>query len=383
MPKPKHILLMIETSKVYGRGLLEGIGRYAMAHGRWSMYVEERSLEARQPSWLGNWEGDGIIFRSHSRSLLNSVLATGAPAVDTNTAITGHRFPLVYADEAAVAQVACDHFLDRRFPHVGFCTLVEDPWVRLRRKAFVARLNELGQTCHCLSVKSKPGRLGWDEQRRRLAEWVGTLPKPVAVLAANDVCGTRLIDACRSIDVSIPEEVAVLGVDNDTVLDPLTSPPMSSIDLNPTRIGYEAAALLDRLMAGESKPEEPVFVKPTGVVVRQSTDIFAVDDPEVATALSFIRRHAAEGIKVTDVLDHLCVSRATLERRFAAAIGRSPKDEIYRVRLEQVKRMLAFTDYVLAQIADLTGFKTASHLSVVFKRKTGLSPSQFREEATG
>jgi len=173
----------------------------------------------------------------------------------------------------------------------------------------------------------------------------------------------------------------VLGVDNDTVLDPLTAPPMSSIDLNATRIGYEAAALLDRLMAGEPKPEAPVFIKPAGVVVRQSTDIFAVKDPEVASALSYIRRHATEGIKVADVLEHLCLSRATLERRFAVAIGRSPKDEICRVRLEQVKQLLALTDYVLPQIAKLTGFKTAAHMSVVFKRQAGVSPSQFREEA--
>jgi LacI family transcriptional regulator len=383
MPDPRHILLMIETSKVYGRGLLQGIGRYAAAHGRWSMYVEERSLEAQQPLWLRDWEGDGIIFRSHSRSLVDSVCATGAPAVDTNTAITDHGFPLVYVDETGVAQIACEHFLDRRFTHFGFCTLLEDPWVHLRRQAFLKRLNAMGQTCHCLSVKRRPSRLGWDEQRRQLAEWVDTLPKPVAILAANDVCGTRLIDACRSINVSIPEEVAVLGVDNDTVLDPLTSPPMSSIDLNATRIGYEAAALLDRLMRGEPKPEEPVFIKPAGVVARQSTDIFAVDDREVANALSYIRRHATEGIKVAHVLEHLCLSRATLERRFAAAIGRSPKDEICRVRLERVKQLLAHTDYVLPQIADLTGFKTAAHLSVVFKRQTGLSPSQFREEIAG
>lgn len=347
------------------------------------MYVDERSLEARLPSWLRNWDGDGIIFRSHSRSMVDAVVATGVPAVDTNTAIADHDFPLVYADDTGVARIACEHFVDRRFAHFAFCTLLEDPWVQFRRQAFLTRLSDLGQTCHCFSAKSGPSQLGWDEQRRQLAEWVGTLPKPVAILAANDVCGTRLIDACRSINVPIPEEVAVLGVDNDTVLDPLTSPPMSSIDLNLARIGYEAAALLDRLMAGDPKPEKPAFIKPAGVVVRQSTDIFAVDDREVANALSFIRRHATEGIKVAHVLEHLCLSRATLERRFAAAIGRSPKDEICRVRLEQVKQLLAHTDYVLPQIAGLTGFKTAAHLSVVFKRQTGLSPGQFREEVTG
>ncbi|MHB8902033.1 MAG: XylR family transcriptional regulator [Thermoguttaceae bacterium] len=383
MPETKHILLMIETSKVYGRGLLEGIGRYAMGHGRWSMYVEERSLEAHQPSWLRSWKGDGIIFRSHSRSLVDAVLATGVPAVDTNTAITDHGFPLVYVDETAVAHLACDHFLERRFDHFAFCALGEDPWVRIRRQAYLARLDALGHRCHCLSVRQCLGRRGWDKQREQLARWVRSLPSPVAVLAANDVCATRLINACRSIDVAIPEQVAVLGVDNDTVLDPLTAPPMSSIDLNVARIGYEAAALLDRLMAGEPKPAEPILIKPAGVVARQSTDICAIDDADVATALRFIRHHAIEGIKVADVLDRLCVSRATLERRFTAAIGRSPGEEIRRVRLEQVKQLLTLTDYVLPQIAERTGFKTAAHLSVVFKRQTGLSPSQFRQHTAG
>ena len=381
MPQPKHILLLVETSKAYGRALLRGIGLYAMAHGRWSLYVDERGLDDRQPSWLKGWKGDGIIFRSFFSAMVDAIRAIGVPAVDTNSGVAGHGFPLVYPDEEGTAQLAIDHFRGRRFEHFAFCAIEEAPWVQWRRQFYVSCLQRHRLPCHTVSVGAAQGRSSWDRQRSQLAQWVRGLPKPVAVLAANDVCGMRLIDACRCAEVSVPEQVAVLGVDNDTVLDMLTSPAMSSIDLNVQQIGYKAAALLDRLMRGEPKPEVPVLIQPAGVVTRQSTDVFAVDDPGVADALSFIRRHAQDGITVADVADHLSISRATLERRFADEMNRTPKNEITRVRLEQVKQLLTLTEHTLPQVAELTGFKTASHLSVVFKRETGLSPTQFRKQS--
>ena len=155
---------------------------------------------------------------------------------------------------------------------------------------------------------------------------------------------------------------------------------MSSIDLNAPSIGYEAAALLDRLMSGVPAPHDPILIEPAGVVARQSTDITAVNDADLAEALSFIRRNALAGITVQDVTEHLCISRATLERRFARQLGRTPKEEILRIQLDQVKRLLERTQHPLYEIAELTGFKTASHLSVVFKRVFRCSPSQYREQ---
>ena len=369
---------MIETSKAYGRGLLTGIGRYATTLGRWTLYVEERALHDRQPSWLADWKGDGIIFRSFNRTMVDAIRRAGLPAVDTNSHVTGHGFPLVYADEEAVARVAIEHFLERGFANFGFCTVEEAPWVEWRRNAFCAQLAGRGLSCHERSVRAGRGQAGWETQLRDLVDWVQNLPKPVAVLAANDVCGLRLIDACRDAGVAVPEKVAVLGVDHDQVLDALASPPMSSIDLNAPRIGYEAAVLLDRMMAGEQPPGRPILIEPAGVMTRQSTDIAAVDDEDLADALSFIRRNALAGITVEDVLEHVCVSRATLERRFAQRLGRTPREEILRVQLDQVKRLLEHTDQSLRKIADGTGFKTASHLSVVFKRAVGCSPSEYR-----
>ncbi len=310
--------------------------------------------------------------------MVEAIRSCGVPTVETHSQIIGHGFPLVYVDEEAIARIAVDHFLQRHFQHIGFCSITEDRWVQWRRNAFVAQLKRRGLSCHLMSAQSNEGRSGWEEQSRQLAAWARRLPKPAAVLAANDVCGMRLIDACRLANIAIPEQVAVLGVDNDAVLDALTSPPLSSVDPNAARIGYEAAVLLDDLMHGFAQSQNSIFIEPAGVIERQSTDVTAVDDPELAAALTYIRHNATRGIAVENMLSFLSISRATLERRFMKLLGRTPKQEIVRVQLDQVKRLLTLTNDSLTEIADLTGFKTGSHLSVAFKRNTGLSPIQFR-----
>jgi LacI family transcriptional regulator len=377
----RQVLLIVETAKVYGRGLLDGIGRYAMTHGQWSLYVEERGLTDEHPNWLRSWRGDGIIFRSANRRMVEAIRRTGVPAVDTHTNVVDHGFPLVYVDDNRVAELAVSHFLERKFRHFGYCAIEEPRWVEWRREAYLRHLARLGLSAHTITAP-EPGRgVNWDRQRRRLAQWVVGLPKPIAVLAANDVCGTRLIDACRTANIRIPEQVAVLGVDNDEVLCRLTSPPLSSIDLDTAAIGYEAAQLLDDLISGRATPADARLIPARAVVGRQSTDAMAIEDEDLAEALSFIREYACQGIGVDDVLDRVTISRATLERKFAAGLGRTPGSEILRVRLERIRHLLHATSYPLERIAALTGFKNPAHLSVVFKRETGQTPSQYRLES--
>jgi len=382
MAGSKQVLLLIETSRGWGRDLLEGIGRYAMAHGGWSLCVSDYALDASRHCWLAEWKGDGIIFWSPDTATSDAIRCGGVPAVDTSFAITDHGFPAVCIDEKTVGRIAVEHFLERQFTTFGFCAIEDVRWVEWRREAFVTLLEERGFACHTISTAAATHPADWPQQSRQLAQWVRDLPKPIAVFAANDVAGMRLLDACHEADVAVPEQIAVLGVDVDTVLTTLTSPPMSSIDLNVEKLGYEAAALLDRLMAGAPPPTVPVLVHPSGAVVRQSTDTLAVDDPEVIESLRFIRQHAHERITVADLVKNLNISRATLERRFGETLGRTPKEEIARVCIEKAKRLLTLTDYTLQRIAGLCGFKTVSHFGVVFKRMTGMSPKAFREQAT-
>jgi LacI family transcriptional regulator len=378
MSSMRHVMLIVETSKVYGRGLLDGIGRYAMAHGQWSLYVEERGLEEEPSSLLRSWKGDGIVFRSTSRAMVQAIRRKGVPAVDTNSAVVGHGFPLVYADENRIAQMAVMHFLERHFTHFAFCAIEEPRWVQWRREAFLRELARLGLQCHLMAA-ARPAERSWEQQHQRLVAWVAELPKPIGVLAANDVCGMRLIAACRTAGIRIPEQVAVLGVDNDEVLCRLTSPPLSSIDPDSPAIGFRAASLLDDLMRGATPSADPVWVPARGVVTRQSTDTLAIEDEDLARAMSFIRERACTGIGVNEVVASVGVSRATLERKFAACLQSTPRQAIVRVQMERVKCLLAETDYSLEQIAHWTGYKTQSHLSVAFKRETGMTPGAFRK----
>ena len=376
-----QVLLMVETSKAYGRGLLEGIGRYALAHGPWSAYLEERSLADRLPPWIGQWKGDGIIVRAHSRAMLGKLTSLGVPVVETDPKFGGGGLPWVYTDDSKVAQLAVDHFFERGLRQIAWCDISRTRWAKLRRDPFVAELSRRGCSCDEYELPAHLLNEPWQRQREHLVGWLKKLPHPSGILAANDVCGYRVLDACRLIGISVPEQIAVLGVDNDPVLCRLASPPLSSVDLDVERIGYEAAALLSRLMKGKRAPAHPVLIAPKGVVQRQSTDVLAMSDREVADAVRFIRLRACEGIDVRDVLAEVPISRRALERRFRQCLGRSPKEEISRVRLARVKELLAHTDSSIAQIAREGGFKSVHYLSSYFKRETGISPSAFRGQA--
>ncbi|HEY1108871.1 MAG TPA: substrate-binding domain-containing protein, partial [Opitutaceae bacterium] len=218
---------------------------------------------------------------------------------------------------------------------------------------------------------------------RALRAWVDALPKPVGIMAAYDIRGQQVLDACRSASLAVPSDVAVIGVDNDALLCDLASPPLTSVIPNAHRAGYEAAALLEKLMAGRKVPATAHLIPPLGVAARQSTDVLAVDDRDVARAVQFIREHACEGINVSDLLRTVPLSRRVLEQRFQKLLGRTPREEILHVRLARVRQLLGETDLPLYLIAERTGFEHVEYLSVVFKRETGQTPSEYRQETQG
>lgn len=200
-------------------------------------------------------------------------------------------------------------------------------------------------------------------------------------MACNDTAGQKVLEACRRCGVTVPEEAAVLGVDNDEALCQIADPMLSSIIPVHDRVGYHAAELLDRLMQGHRVPAAPLFLKPTTVVVRRSTDVLAMDDRDVAAAVRFIREQACSGIGVEDVVRRVALSYSTLRRRFQRILSRSVHDEIIRVRLERAQELLAETNLSLARVAVATGFEHQEYLGAVFRAKLGLTPKQFRDEA--
>lgn len=373
-----HVALIVETAKQYDRGLLRGVGRYLKGHGPWSVYLEERGPGDAAPSWLKSWRGDGIIARIRDVAMAEALVATGAPVVELRRQVVGFDLPAVHCDDEAISDLAVGHFRERGFGHFAYCGRPGERWSDLREAAFRRRLGDDGHGCHAYAPPRRARAAGWEREQDDVAHWLATLPRPVAVLACNDVRGLQVLDACRRIGLSVPESVAVLGVDNDVVLGELSDPPLSSIDQDLERIGYEAAALLDRLMAGEPSPSEPILVEPLGVVARLSTDSVAIGDPAVATALRLIRQHACDGRGIDHLADRTGLSRRVLQRRFKALTGRTLQEEILNTQVARVCQMLAETDLKLESIAARSGFHYVGYMCSFFKRHTGMTPGEYR-----
>ena len=376
--RPPKVALLIETSNAYARGLLAGIGDYVLGHGPWSVYLGEQGRGDRPPDWLAKWDGDGIIARVENRRIARALAAVRLPVVDLSAARLLPRAPVVTTDNAAIARLAVQHFTERGFRHFAYCGDARFAWSVARGEAFSLFIRGSGGACAVYA--SERTRAGSDAETDRIARWLRALPKPVAVFACYDARGQRVLDACRRAGLAVPEEVAVLGVDNDALLCALTPPPLSSIVPNTQRTGWEAAALLAVLMKGGKVAPGPHLIPPLGVATRQSTDVLAVDDPPLARALRYIREHACEGIGVGDVLRHSPMARRAFEGRLRALLGRSPHEEIQRVQMNRVKELLGGTALPLAQIAERAGFRHTEYLSVVFKRECGTTPSAFRKE---
>lgn len=383
MPAPqarrRQVALLIETSNAYARGLLQGVVHYIREHEPWSFHLMEQGRGDDPPAWLAKWEGDGIIARIETARIAQAVVKSGVPAVDVSAARLVPELPWVETDDEQIAALAVDHLLERGFKHLAFCGDARFNWSVWREKHFCARVAAARQTVHCYRSAAEPGDLA--AQVADIRRWVESLPKPVGIMACYDNRGQQVLAACRSAKLAVPADVAVLGVDNDELLCDLASPPLSSVIPNAHRTGYEAAALLERLMAGKRVPPTARLIAPLGIAARQSTDVLAVDDRDIARAVQFIREHACDGINVSDVLRAVPLSRRVLEQRFQRLLGRTPREEILHVRLNRVKQLLGETDLPLYLIAERTGFEHVEYLSVVFKRETRLTPSGWREAA--
>jgi LacI family transcriptional regulator, galactose operon repressor len=381
----RHVALLVESTRAYGRGVLAGVATYLREYGSWTIDWHERNLSEAPPVWLAGWDGDGVIARVTTRPLVRAIRALRVPTVDLYGWLPGVDWPSLRADNAAVARLAVEHFLERGFRHIGYCGFTGVNYSDERLKLFVARLRKEGHDCHvCPSPRGRPsaGPAANEQQgvldEACLTDWLRELPKPVGILACNDVRGQQILNACRRSGLNVPDEIAVLGVDNNELVCNLSDPPLSSIDLNCERIGYEGAAVLARLLAGKRAPRRTVLIPPRGIVTRQSTDVLAIEDRDTADAVRLIRVQACGGLTVKRLLASCSLSSSSLERRFAQALGRTPKAEILRVKLQRVQELLTQTDLSLAVIAARTGFKYPEYMHYVFKQKNGMSPGQYR-----
>jgi LacI family transcriptional regulator len=346
------------------------------------LVIDPRDRQGR-PRLPDGWRGDGIIVRLSSRAQAEQIRTAGLPVVNLER-ILPEKLPMehVYADEDGRAGLAFEHLRDRGFQRYAYFAPPSMRYSNVRGEKFLTAVKEAGYTCAVYRPGYRAGRqVGWSEHLESTSRWLESLEKPVAVFTADAASGRLLAEVCQWTGVRVPDEVAILAGTPDELICGISSPPLSSINLASQHTGYAAAALLDRLMSGIEPGGDPILIRPLGVICRQSTDVLAIDDPNIVMAVRFIRAHAHQGIHVDDVLREVPVSRRALEIQFQEILGRSPAQEIRRVRLEKAKDLLANSEMSVAKIASVSGFLSAARLSIAFRKHFGTTPLAYRKEA--
>lgn len=371
------VALLIETSNAYARELLHGIQARARENRHWALHLTEQGRGETPPAWLRSWRGDGIIARVETPSVAEAVRQTSVPVVNVSAAGLAPEFPRVISDSAAIARLAAEHLIERGFRHFGYCGDGRFAWSARHGEHFARHLSDAGFACAVFD--SQPGDAeDWEREHGKLARWLLALPKPAGVMACYDIRGQQVLDVCRATGVAVPDEVAVIGQHNDELLCDLCDPPLSSVMPNARCAGYEAAALLERMMRSQGSFPQAVLIEPVGVVPRQSTDVVAVGDPRISAAVRFIREHACERIGVEDARQVAALSRTLFERRFRNLLGCAPYELILKTRLAKARELLAMTNLTVAEVSGRTGFSSPAYFSAALHQRLKTTPSALR-----
>lgn len=384
MPHIPKVALLLETSRQYGRQLLRGIARYARLRGPWSLVVSPGHFQQQSPR-VRELGADAVIARIPSPQMARVLCESGVPVValeaseeDQASLNASLGISEIRPDSAAIARAAAEHLLDRGFRRFAYCGLADCLWSHARQQEFCRLLAQTGFHTDVFEVRSGPRTPQAAKSRVSLAKWLGGLPKPLGMMACNDEIANQMLDACLAAGIAVPDDIAIIGVDNDELVCELSDPPLSSVALDLELAGYEAAALLDGLMSGQIQGRQEVLVKPRCVVTRRSTDVVAQDDPVVAAALRYIRDHAMRPIPVPDIVTHTGLSRRSLERRFLSTMGHSILEQIVRCRLDRAKQLLLETDLSIDRIAEAAGFSATKRMTHAFRQLEGMLPHQYR-----
>jgi LacI family transcriptional regulator len=285
----------------------------------------------------------------------------------------------VVTDSEAIGRIAAEHLLDCGFRHFAFCGFTRCSWSDLRQDCLEKFIRKAGFETRSFLVRAEAAGSPARVQRNAIARWLLTLPKPVGLMACNDDLGQEVLEACKLAGLSVPDDVAVVGADNDEIVCGLADPPMSSVAIQFERAGYEAARALDALMHGDPRGRRSILVRASHVEPRRSTDIVAVENPHLRRALTFIRDRANTAVKVPQVAASAGISRRSLEALFRDVLGRSVLDEIRRVRTARIARLLVETEMPVSEIAESLGFEDARHIARYFRHTQPLSPLAFRK----
>jgi LacI family transcriptional regulator len=382
MAKIFKVVLLINPSRRYTQGILSGIARFSRVRGMWNFYrpldYREKKAKTNLLQIIKDLNPDGILMREPPS--MDKIIKMNIPAV--TFPYSQETFPKVanvITNHISVGEMAARHFLDKGFRHFAYIGF-EDWWWSLKRKeGFRQVLQQAGYEIHSYSSATRK-KLKWSDELPQVADWIQSLPKPIAVMGCNDDRGELVIEACKIANAFVPDEVSVIGVDNDQLVCDLCNPPLSSISLSLEKSGYEAAKLLDQLMSKKLRSPYNIYITPTHVATRRSTDLLAIDDKEVATAVRFIQNNIKKNLCVSDVVDQTTLSRRVLEKRFRKLLNKSIHVEIKQSRIKLMEQMLHDSTMSIIEIAHELNFGDVTHFSRYFRKEKGLSPNQYRKK---
>ena len=378
------VAAILNASRPYDRLIIGGVARFAREQTSRSLYVEEDPLQ-KLPD-LASWHGDGIIANFDDRRVAAAIRGLDLPIVGVGGGYGWYdqasEIPYVYTDNVAIARQAAGHLLARglrQFAYYGCPRTRTTGWAEERGEAFVAACQQAGKPCEVFVGRHQTPRRR-EALQQELAAWLVGLPKPVGLMACNDARARYVLEACRLVGLKVPDDVAMIGVDNDEMICELTDPPLSSVDQAARRVGYEAARLLQgRLVGRDRRLPVKIVVPPVGVVTRASTDTMATSDEAVVATLRSLRADPREKPDVEALAEQACVSRSTLEKRFREVVGRSIHQEHVRLKLAIVRRLIADTSLPLKTVANRCGFSSVQYMTTFLQRHTGSTPARLRQ----
>lgn len=378
MFKFPRVVILIETSTGYGRELIHGIARYSRIHGPWTFFCECGSKDSLLPRLRG-WNPDGIISRDVPN--IKQICSKNIPIIITNTSVIT-KYPHIVCDNESTGKMAADYFLRKGAKQFAYCGFSDVLWGRERRHSFKDTIKKSGYRVYELIQKRVDVRKNWEKQFKVLIDWVKSLPLPMAIVCSNDELAHHVIEASRTLGRHIPEEIAIMGADNDTVLCELTNPPLTSILFSHEQAGYDAAHLLHKMMNGGHNVNQAVTTRPLRIIERQSTEILQNADSDVARAYYFIKTNAKNGIQVHDVAEEAALSQRSLQIKFKQTFNHSVHEEIRIQQIEYVAKLLHETNFSMKKIASMAGFSTSEYMSQVFHKAKGVCLRDYRKRHT-
>jgi LacI family transcriptional regulator len=383
----KKVMIMISRADPFGDNFTRGIIEYSKLHGNWNLTTQlplylEKQTSLNKTIILKNAGFDGAIAYIPNQDKAKKVSFRGLPAIVAHYSEENklYNIPYIVCNNKAIGKMASTFFNERGFRNLAFYGFTGFDWSMQRQESFVGANTNLGMETKLYLTTSDAFTKNTAKEKRELANWLKKLPKPMAILAANDDLGIRLVQMCQENDIKVPSEIAILGIDNDEIDCNLTTPSLSSISYNSKGAGYQAAEMLDGLMNGQTIDKHIILIHPIEVINRQSTNIFAVGDKDILMALDFIKSNSRNILQVEDIASVVGMSRRNLARKFKIHLGISIHDAIKQTRTEDIKHMLTDTDLPITQIATSLGFADASHISRYFKVQTGITPVEYRKQ---